>query len=183
MDTRSMLERLSLASLTDEACPTPEQLAAFILKSLDSAAFLTVAAHVRTCPLCQEDVQLVRPPEPNPRRIIARLLPSFTIGVRGNQTASLVRKYQAANLVVELTFAPPHGDHWRLTGQVLRSNRGVGNIPVVLRAGRRRPHQVVSDSDGFFTFEDLPSGTYTLSVDDGDAVVQIRGLRMSHDEQ
>ncbi len=181
MDTRSLLERLSLMSLTDEACPSPDQLAAYLLGTLDGAEQLSVAAHVRTCPMCQEDVSRARPPEPRPHRVLARLLPSFASGVRGSGATAFVRQYQAADLIVEVTFGPPQGDYWRLTGQVLRNDEGVPDLPVLLRAGRRRPFQTLSDSEGFFTFEDLPAGNYTLSITCEHTLIQVHGLVLSHD--
>lgn len=181
MDIRTKLEQLSLASLTEEACPSPDQLAAYVLGTLAGTEQLHVAAHVRLCPLCQEDVAFARPPEPRPRPLVARLLPSFVAGVRGTASSPLIRQYQAADLIVELTIVPPEGDYWRITGQVLRHSVGVAGLTVSLRASRRRPSEELSDDGGFFTFEDLPAGRYTLSATDGTTVVQVRGINLSHD--
>lgn len=183
MDFRTQLEQLALASLSDEACPEPEQLAAYLLGTLSGAAQLSVAAHVRQCPLCREDLALARPPEPRPRRLVARLLPTLLSGVRGSSASAFVRQYQAADLVVELTLAPPVGDYWRLTGQLLRERAGVPDREITLRSGRRRRLQTTSDTDGFFTFEDLPFGAYTLSVADGDTLIQVRGLSLRHADE
>lgn len=183
MDGRSLLERFILTSLTDEACPAPDQLAAYILGMLDSNVQLQVAAHTRTCPMCQEELALARPPIPRQRRLIAQLIPTFTAGVRGHVATSFVRHYQAADLVVELTLAPPQGDYWRVTGQALRQQVGVPNLTIMLRAGRRRAYQTMSDSAGFFTFEDLPAGDYTLSVVTDQTLVQVRGLSLHHDNR
>jgi hypothetical protein len=85
----------------------------------------------------------------------------------------------AADLVVELTIAPPIGDTWRITGQLLRAGSGLGGRVVTMRT-RRQSYQQTSDAQGFFTFEALPAGRYTLSVADGQVQVQVRDLVLSH---
>jgi hypothetical protein len=182
METQRRLEQLAIASLTDEDCPDADLLASYILDTLVGTEQLTVAAHVRNCPMCSRDVALCRTPEPRPRALVARLLPlALAPGRRGAADRANVRQYVAADVVVELTIAPPTGDYWRVTGQVLRAGVGLNERVVTMRTGRRR-YQQISDTEGFFTFEDLPSGRYTLIVDDGQIRVQIRSLVLRLDE-
>jgi AcrR family transcriptional regulator len=177
MSPRRTLEMLARASLTSEDCPDPDQLAAYILNMLSGNEQLAAANHVRGCPICQEEIALVRPPEPRPRPLIARLIsPGLTAGVRGPSVASRLRQYQAADLTIELTFTGQGSDYARVTGQILRAGVPGSNLAVLLRRGRRRAYEQQSDAEGFFTFVDLPAGRYTLSVTDGVTSVQVQGL-------
>jgi hypothetical protein len=181
MTTRQQLERLALASLTDEDCPDPETMAAHLLGLLAATHQLQVAAHLRTCPRCRTELLLAQPPTPRTRPLIARLMPGLLLGVRGPGPASS-RRYQAANLSIELTIAPPEGDFWRLTGQLLRGDAPLAGQTVLLRAARRRALQQQSDELGFFSFEDLPTGRYTLTVNEETTAVQVRGILLAHEE-
>jgi hypothetical protein len=183
MDKQRRLEQLALASLTEEDCPDSDRLAAYILGALVGTEQLVVAAHVRDCPLCQYDIALCRPPEPRQRPLIARLMPLALVeGRRSAAYRTNVRRYIATDVVVELTIAPPVGDYWRITGQIMRANAGLAECEIMMRAGRRR-YQQTSDTLGFFTFEALPAGRYTLSVAYGPVLVQIRNLVLSSDEE
>jgi hypothetical protein len=182
MDEQRRLEQLAFASLTEAECPDADQLAAYIVGSLSGTEQLIVAAHVRNCPLCQHDIAICRPPGARPRFFIARLVPlSWAEGRRGATALSNIRQYVAADLVVELTIAPPDGDFWRITGQVFRSSAGLAAASVTARAGRRR-YKETSDAQGFFTFDALPAGRYTLSVTDGQVQIQIRDLVLNLDD-
>jgi hypothetical protein len=182
MDEQRRLEQLAFASLTEAECPDTDQLAAYMLGNLTGTEQLIIAAHIRECPLCQHDVAICRPPEPRPHRFIARLVPlSLLDGRRSTLYQANIRHYVAADLHVELTIAPPAGDLWRITGQILRSDEGLPDRTVIARAGRRRYMQM-SDAQGFFTFDALPAGRYTLSVADGQIQVQIRDLVLQLDD-
>lgn len=183
MNDRRRLEQLAIASLTEEECPDVERLAAYALGVLTGSEQLIVAAHVRGCPICTHDVAVCRPPEPRRRFSIAQLVPLALVeGRRSGADQAAVRRYEAANLVVELTVAPPDGDYWRITGQVLKAGAGLGECSVTLRGPRRR-YQQTSDRYGFFTFESLPAGRYTLTVASAAVQVQIRDLVLRMDER
>lgn len=183
MNQQRQLERLAIASLTEDDCPSPDQLAAYMLGTLASSEQLTVAAHIRGCPLCSRDLEICQPPKPRPQITIARLLPfALPEGRRSSSHQPYVRQYIAADVIVELTIAPPDGDVWRITGQVMRTGVGLANRIVSMRSGRRR-YQQASDADGFFTFVDLPTGRYTLTVIDDLLQIQIRALVLGVDEQ
>lgn len=179
MSNRRTLEMLARASLNHEDCPNPDQLAAFMLDLLSGNEQLKVADHVRRCPVCQEEVALVRPPEPRPRPLIARLLPTLATGLRGPSVGSGLRQYQAADLTIELTLVPQDGESWRITGQILRGGAPVAGLPVNLRRTRQRIYRQESDAEGFFTYMSLPEGQYTLSVTDGATSVLVRGIDLT----
>lgn len=182
MNEQRRLEQLAFVSLTEAGCPDTDQLAAYMLGGLTGAAQLAVAAHVRACPLCQHDMAVCRPPEPRPQLLIARLLPlSLADGRRSAGYTTNIRHYVAADLAVDLVIAPPTGDLWRVTGQVRRAGEGLPERQAIARSGRRRYVQT-SDEQGFFTFDSLPAGRYTLSVTDGQVLVQIRNLTLTLDD-
>lgn len=182
MSIRQELELLALLSLGEQGCPDPNELAAYIVGTLTGNAHLRVAAHVRHCPVCQEDMHLARPPASRRRSLLAQLLPVFATGVRSTTTQHLVRQYRAADLTIMLTIVPLVNDVWRLTGQLLRQEQPVIEQPLILRSGRKRGYRQSSDAQGFFSFDDIPAGVYTLTVEYEQTLVQIRGLILSHDE-
>lgn len=182
MDDRQKLEHLAYQSLTEEDCPSTDALADYILGLLTGNDALRVAAHVRACPLCARDVGRCRPAETRRRPLLARMVPLPLAEGRRSIGANInVRRYLAANLAVELTVAPPEGDYWRVTGQVLRAESPVADADVLLQMRRRHYHQH-TDALGFFTFEQVGAGRYTLTVSDGEVQVQIRGLALSVDD-
>jgi hypothetical protein len=183
MDLQSRLEQLALSSLTDDGCPAPDQLAAYILGTLTGNEQLVVAAHVRDCPLCQQDVADCRPPQPRPRLLIARLLPlSLSEGRRSAVRPANVRRYVGADLAVDLTITPTEGDYWRISGQATRNGIGVAECRVIVRKASGRHLEQQTDHLGFFTFEALRAGRYTLTVVDGDVQIQIRGLSLDSED-
>jgi hypothetical protein len=178
MTDRRRFEQLAILSLHETDCPDADLLAASMLGLLTGNEQLRVAAHVRQCPLCQADVAACNPPPPRPSILVARLRPLLLAdGRRSAAYRENRRQYVAADLVVELTIAPPIGELWRVTGQVLREGAGLPGRAVTARSGRRRYMQA-SDDQGFFTFDALPSGRYTLSVVDGQIQVQIRAIEL-----
>lgn len=178
------IEHLLAASL-DVECPPAEDLADVILGFADSALQLRVAAHLRTCPLCQELARACRPPEPRQtlRTWVARLVPqpALAAGRRSGGRQSSTRHYIAAGLTVELTITAAEGDTVRLTGQVLRADQPAPNCQVTLRLRSRRAQVQMSDPTGFFSFAELPPGRYTLTVEDAEVRVQIRQLELRGD--
>jgi hypothetical protein len=181
MNKRRRLEQLAIASLTEEAHPDVELLAAYALGMLTGTEQLGVAAHVRTCPICTYDLELCRPPEARPRPLIARLTPLVPAdGRRSGANQAYVRQYVAADIVIDLTIPPPEGDYWIITGQITQAGMGLAQRTMTLRAGQRR-YQHMSDTNGFFVFTDVPSGRYTISATDGQIQVQIRDIVLSLD--
>lgn len=175
------LERLALGSFGPIDCPEPQLLADYALGMLDGNEQLRVAAHVRSCPLCSDDIAATQPPAPQPRRTMARLLSAAPVlGRREGGSRATVRQYLAADTSIHLTIAPPEGEHWQITGQVTREATVLVELPIHLRAQRRRYRQTTTtDAQGFFAFEHVPEGRYTLAVSVDQVQVQIRDLVLS----
>src|SRR6185295_4039892 len=110
--------------------------------------------------------------EPPRQILLARLLPlPLAEGQRREGSQEYTYQYVAADMVIKLIIAPPSGDYWRVAGRVIRAGIGHAEQMVLLRAKRRR-YQQYTDEHGFFTFEILPTGRYTLSVVDGPVQIQ-----------
>lgn len=180
MDRQRKFDLLGFSSLNNEACPSADDLAAYVLDMLSANDALRVAAHVRTCPLCTADVRASRPPPPKRKPILAQLLPLALLSTRDTiQSATRTRQYAAADIQVDLTIPPAEGDAWEIAGQVLRAGSGVQNCEVELQAGRRRYHQF-TDEQGFFQFEALPANTYVLKMIDSNVTLEIKDLILKH---
>ena len=192
MNFPERLEHYAIASLRAEPCPDARQLAAYASGTLSGIQQLIVAAHVRLCPLCTHDLELAQLPEladrwplaerpvARPRFAIARLLEPVLAGlVRSAPGAKEdVRQYVAADIAVSLAIAPPAGERWRISGYVTQGGMPLADRTVALRSRQRRFRQQTS-ADGFFTFEQVPAGHYTLSIVEATVSIQIRDLVLS----
>jgi len=191
MDDEQRLERLAIASLRMEPCPDAERLAAYAARTLSGMDQLLVDAHVRRCPLCTRDLELSRPPDLDQRwqlderppvrqrfAIAQPLEQLFGVRLRAEHGRDDVRQYLAADVALSVTITPTAGERWRITGQITRANTPLAERAITLRSARRR-YQRETDVDGFFTFEDVPAGRYTLSTIEDSVYVQIRDLTLT----
>lgn len=170
------LTALSIASTSEDTCPPVEQLAAYIVGELGGNVQLQLAAHVRSCTFCQHDIALSRPPAPRQRQVLARLLPmAFADGRRGGESG--VQRYVAGETTIDLRMVGIGADSWRVSGQVSRGGEPLPGRGVTMRWGRKRFIET-SDEAGFFTLRDLPEGRYTLTLDDSEAPILVRGLEL-----
>ena len=171
------LAALSIASFEEQSCPQATLLAAYILNALQGNEQLKIAAHVRACPFCLHDIAMACPPTPRLRHVLARLLPlAFAEGRRGS--ASGVQRYMAGSTTIDLTIIGAGADSWRISGQVSRAGEPLAGRSITLRWGRKRFSEA-SDASGFFTLQGLPDGRYTLTLDDSEAPVLVRGIELS----
>jgi hypothetical protein len=193
MNFQERLEHYAIASLREEICPDATQLAAYASGTLSGTQQLIVAAHVRLCPICTHDLELAAIPDladrwalaersiVRPRFAIARLIDSIAAGrVRGIQSPKKedVRQYVAADIAINLVIAPPAGERWRISGYVTQGGTPLAERTVALRSRHRRLRQQTNE-DGFFTFEQISAGQYTLSIVEATVSIQIRGLVLS----
>jgi hypothetical protein len=161
--------------MEEQGCPSAELLAAYLLGELRGNQQLQLAAHVRACPFCLHDIAAARPPAPRP--LLARLLPlAFAEGRRGS--AGAVQRYMAGATTIDLTIIGVGADEWRISGQVSRAGEPLVGRSITLRWGRKRFSEA-SDASGFFTIQGLPDGRYTLTLDDSEAPVLVRGIELS----
>lgn len=184
MTERRRLEQAVRRSLTAEACPPSEQLADYILGSLERNDQLRVAAHVRTCPLCAELIAIATPEVRKERPLLARLLPvALQGGLRSDVSRGDLRQYVAADVVIELRVGPTVAGRWTITGQVLRQGEGLPACQVLLQPARRRGRSEVTDVDGFFSFGNLSDGMYRVTVSHANVQVAINDLDLRGDDQ
>jgi hypothetical protein len=182
MDKRKRLEWLATVSMTDEDCPSVEQLADYALGLLSGMEQLQVRAHVQRCPVCAEDVMAARPPVLKRREQVAiGPLPIPLLERRSSGTDSTVRQYLAADLEVNLTIGRLEGETRRLSGQVLRDHSPLPDATVTLRVGRRQLKRL-SNEAGFFSFEGVPRGQHNLSITDGQVALTINELLVTTDD-
>lgn len=188
MNTNESFERSVIASLAGDGCPTSDQLADYTLGILTGNEQLAVAAHVRSCPVCQTLVEVCRPPEPKRqlRRKLQTLVAQFVsrapiLNHRSETGREHIRQYVVADITIELLIPPPQGEFWSITGQILQGGVGLAMCTIRLRVGRRTLTQT-SDAEGFFAFAGLVAGRYQLSVMHEQLRVEINDLTLYEDD-
>ncbi|NJN66377.1 MAG: hypothetical protein HC884_06510 [Chloroflexaceae bacterium] len=210
MDQVRQLERETEALLTilyRAHCPTSEQLIAYQQKQLPSAEALVLYRHLTHCPLCQEEVHAFELMdaafEEDRRSGFTRhpLTPLFS-GVRSLIEAifrsahemqvlgSNTQCYHTPQVLITLYTEQPPGQMrtWELWGEV-RTIDGVlatDLLQEVLVQQLDEPvptrYQGHIEASGAFVFEDLPTGTYRLSLLTSDEEITIRHIVIG-DEQ
>ncbi len=152
-------------------CPTAETLAAFVLDQLPAVEKLRVAAHVRTCPACAEEVASVKGLADEPPTFLGWLKEKLSQAALAHQIAfspSPLRgpgwwkgRFEADDLVVTLSV---YGDG--LTGRVRRrsdlSGVASGEAWLVGADDGRNVPQATIDERGRFQFDAPPPGDYVL---------------------
>lgn len=167
MDEQHRLEQLAAASLTPDDCPPREQLALYMLRLLTGNDELRLAAHVRSCPICQHDIALAQPPstpQPHPlERVIAQLTPFRLAEGRRGEERGEYRRYEAQEIQIDLSISAREGDYRRISGKILRASTWLAGCAVVLRSTNHR-YRRTSNEVGFFSFDSVPLGHYTLTI-------------------
>jgi anti-sigma factor RsiW len=166
------------------SCPAPERLALYQLNLLPAKDKLLLSTHVRRCPYCQEELELLASEGEAPS-ILTRVrhaievveatlkpLPRRVAGVRG--TAPALLQYESATLTLQLSVQSGHTRGTRtLLGRVLsqaESPRSPAGQDVWLITPEEGWVTSVH-GDGTFTFEHVAPGTYTLAVDKEETVI------------
>jgi anti-sigma factor RsiW len=186
-----LIDAQLLADFYRDACPTPDVLADFVLNRLPAAEKLRVAAHVRGCAICTEEVAAVRDlADEGPPTLLARLweslaqalvarpvvpvaVPSRGVGLQG--------RFEVDDLVVTLSVqagiltgrvrrreALPEADR---SGQAWLLNEG-------MTVGEDVPCSEV-DARGRFRFTAPPVGSYSLLLQTGGQNVALEGIRIT----
>jgi anti-sigma factor RsiW len=174
-----MVDVQLLAAFYRESCPTPEVLADFALNRLSPTEKLRVAAHVRDCADCTEEISSVRDlTDEEPPSLLARLRESLALAL-------------IASPVVHMT-APARGQGWQsrfevddliitlssqaggLTGRVRRRN-GSPDADYSGQAWLLSPETDAAtdiprsdvDGRGHFQFSGPTAGSYALLLQIG----------------
>jgi Carboxypeptidase regulatory-like domain len=181
-DRREQLAALARGSLSDEDCPNTMDLAAYALGDRSGTEQLKLAAHIRSCPLCQQLIAMCTPAEalPQPLHIAQLLTAPLGLGLRSSGLGT-VRHYRVADMMIELTIPAAHGDQWRLTGHLSRAGQPLSEVLVTATDGVTT-YDDTSDAVGFFSFRALPPGNYTLTAITESMAAQILNLVLNDDE-
>ncbi len=175
-----------LADFYREDCPNPARLADFALNRLPAVERLRVAAHVRGCALCAQEVTQARSlVGDDPVSLLDRLREKLALAM-------------TARPVIPMTAAPVRGDGgtegrfevdgWvitlassarRLVGRVRRRDLTGGDYrgaAWLLRENMIQDDEVIHsevDERGRFRFRSLAAGTYALLLRVGDQYVDL----------
>lgn len=169
-----MVDAQLLAAFYRDACPTAETLADFVLHRLSATERLRVAAHVRGCTLCSEEVASVRgvTDEMQPS-LLARLRESLALALIARpviQIAAPVRgegwqgRFEVKDLMITLTSQAGH-----LIGRVRRRRAPSDTdysgeawlLSEEMVVEEEAPHSEI-DERGRFQFTAPPAGSYAL---------------------
>ncbi len=178
-------------------CPAPHTLADYHLQLLAPEERRQVAAHIRDCPACADDVQTLRRfladqpamPPPGPfgeiKRIVATLLTPapglVSVDVRGAGEA-VTRTYRAADLTITIRLgAGTRRGYRRLSGVIWREGSGAETLAgqmlqLIGHDGTERTTEI--EDLGDFAFDSVEPGTYRLEVALPDGIVVVEDLRL-----
>jgi hypothetical protein len=183
-------------------CPSVEALVRFALGESPAEEQLLVAAHLRTCSTCTEEVEWTRmtfapAPVEEPtlaaiRRVVASLLSppaALGLGLRGDAergtatTSTLV--YKAENLEITLTVKAKEGDTYLVSGDILNL-RPLNSVPGVEprallyslpeHSQGAEPALIAEapvTADNDFDLHAIPAGSYRLDLIYGDEVIAL----------
>jgi hypothetical protein len=186
-DDLRALEALFATALYRAACPPAEQLLRYRADLLTSAEAAAVAAHVHECRACQEELALItNPPASDARtRIAAGLATARTLiratllptpaapALRGAAPRTLTFSADPYQLVVGLIPAPGAGALGQIEGQVVGALvAGLAELlqnDTVLQSGD-------VDELGFFAFDGVASGAYSLRISFDDTYIVVDDL-------
>jgi hypothetical protein len=176
-DELRAIDDLFAAALYRAACPPSDQLVLYQASLLDPATATEVSAHVQFCAQCADDLALIAaPPEPGPgarlaagfatvrKQLRAALVPlphTPTPALRGGPTRTLTFAAEGFQILIALIPAPTPDALGQIEGQVIgATNAGIADLvqdETLLQTGP-------IDDLGFFAFDDVPPGTYTLHL-------------------
>jgi anti-sigma factor RsiW len=178
-------DALLSAALARADCPAPELLLRYQAGLLGAEEAGTLATHLATCAGCAAELALLEtPPAPSAAgslaRAGARLLRALlqpaappALALRGEgpgarQAAYAVEGYQ---LLLATTPGRPATGPAQLEGQLLAPD-GAAAGAARLWAGEAAVAEAEVDELGFFAFDAVPPGSYTLTLDlDADRIV------------
>jgi hypothetical protein len=172
------------------SCPPSEHLALYQMRLLTAHEQLVIARHVRTCPHCQRELEMLAGETTAPslltrlRRsaeaIQAVLAPPLAAasGLRGGAP---IQRFQTEALEIHISVMEGHRRGRRTVMGRLhpRDERHppVAGTEVWLLRGEQAWAAPV-EADGAFTFEDVEPGTYDLGVECGGEAIIAEGIQV-----
>jgi hypothetical protein len=178
-----------LAAFYRDACPTPETLADFVLNQLPAPEKLRVAAHVRRCAACTEEVASVRDlSDEGPSSLLTRLREALALAQVARPVQVLERpvrgtgwrgRFEIDDLVITLS-----SEAGRLTGRVRRRDAQpdvdysgmVWLLSPEMETVKEAPNGAI-DERGRFQLTGLATGSYELLLQIDDRNVTIDQVR------
>lgn len=175
-------------------CPPPERLALYQMRLLSAAEQLTLAAHVRQCAACQEELAQFAdvPKAPSLAALLqqahkifeAVLLPQPAGGALRGPTGTSLQRFETPELEIHLSVQPGlEAGQRTLLGRLIPkpdANVTLLGVEVALFRGQpawaardAAPATAVVETGGLFTFEGLEPGTYQLAVPVLDKIIKI----------
>ncbi len=185
-----MVDAQLLAAFYRQSCPTPEVLADFVFNRLPAVERLRVAAHVRDCETCAEEVASVRDlADETPPSLLARLREALALALVARPVAQVgapVRgegwqgRVEIKDLVVTLSFQAG-----QLTGRMHRRDTPVradysGQVWLIEAEATQltEPRHDEIDAGGHFQFTGLLAGAYSLLMQIGGQDIVIESIQI-----
>jgi hypothetical protein len=184
-----MVDARLLAAFYRDACPTAEVLAAFALNRLSATEKLRVAAHVRSCRACSEEVAALRDlADETPPTLLARLRESLALALVARPVAPVAApvrgsgwrgRFEVEDVVITLS-AQPAG----LTGRVRRRDASAGVdytgqawlLSEEAALDAQLPRSPI-DERGRFQFAWPAPGSYTLLLQTGERDLALENIQ------
>lgn len=182
-------------------CPTTELLGEFQLGLLDRLERDPIAEHLKTCPYCTNELEMLEGylvlvgSEIEPRKsdgirtIIARLLPlngfssnqiqaltPATLGVRGSHKPQAIYEAQGTQLAMSISSNPEHRGFMDIFGIITGQSEKYSDV--YIKSGEHIISKGVVDATGQFTLEGIPTGTYSLMLESADLRIQVDDLEV-----
>lgn len=180
------------AAVSRSECPAPELLLRLAAGLLDPADARRVRSHVGGCADCAAELALLAaPPAPElparlalaGRRLVRALLqpqaPPPALALRG-QPGQVRRVSYAAEgytILAAVSAQRPAVGRYQVEGQVLAPDQAAPGT-AWLRSEALEEREAEVDALGFFAFDDIAPGVYTLALALAESLVLIEGLEV-----
>lgn len=189
-DDLRVIDELFAAALYRAACPPSDQLLLYQTQLLEADAAVSVAAHVQFCAACRSDLAVIAaPPEAGPAerlgagfaaartQIRALLTPlAAAPALRGGSARTL--SFSAEAYQITLALIPPltPGALGQIEGQLSGGPPTEGTAEL-LHADAPISREPIDDL-GFFAFDTVAAGTYTLRLTIDETQILIDDLEL-----
>lgn len=179
-------------TLLRHECPPPERLALYQMRLLSAAEQLQLAAHVRQCNACQQELaEFAAAPETPPvwawlqqayQVVEAARLPQPASGVLRGPTGTPLQRFATPEVEIHLSVQPGLEAGQRMLLGRLTAQPGMEVVVTGLEVWLLQEEQswaALVEAGGLFTFEGLEPGTYQLAVPLLDQVIKISEVEVA----